>query len=287
MKTVYALLFRFKWRSLRATGLFVAGLMLLLPARAQTAGTGTINGTVRNEGTGDFLDGAEVRIVGTERVTTTQRDGSFAFTGVPAGRQQLRAFYTGLDVQETTVTVTPNAIATVPLALNSAVYKLEAFTVAGQREGNAAAITRQRTAENIKSVVSMDAYGNVADGNIGNFLQNLTGVAENKEAGDIVGIGLRGTPPELNSVTLDGARTFCIADWDGDGKPDLLLNSAPNVNFFRNLGKNAAGQWAFRDEGPVSTHVLAGHATKPTFFAATRELLIGAEDGFFYRLPIK
>ena len=84
-----------------------------------------------------------------------------------------------------------------------------------------------------------------------------------------------------------GRRTFCIADWDGDGKPDLLLNSVPNVNFFRNLGKNAAGQWAFRDEGPVSTHVLAGHATKPTYFATTRELLIGAEDGFFYRLKQK
>ena len=34
-------------------------------------------------------------------------------------------------------------------------------------------------------------------------------------------------------------------------------------------------------------HVLAGHATKPTYFAATRELLIGAEDGFIYRLPRK
>ena len=65
------------------------------------------------------------------------------------------------------------------------------------------------------------------------------------------------------------------------------MNSAPNVNFFRNLGKNTAGQWAFRDEGPVSTHVLAGHATKPTYFATTRELLIGAEDGFFYRLKQK
>jgi TonB-dependent receptor len=229
MKTVYALLFRFKWRSLRATGLFVTGLMLLLPARAQTAGTGTINGTARNEGTGDFLEGAEVRIVGTERVTTTQRDGSFAFTGVPAGRQQLRAFYTGLDVQETTVTVTPNAIATVPLALNSAVYKLEAFTVAGQREGNAAAITRQRTAENIKSVVSMDAYGNVADGNIGNFLQNLTGVAVNKEAGDIVGIGLRGTPPELNSVTLDGARTAgATTGFSPQGDRASLIDQVPS-----------------------------------------------------------
>jgi hypothetical protein len=85
-----------------------------------------------------------------------------------------------------------------------------------------------------------------------------------------------------------GRRTFCIVDWDGDGKLDLLLNSAPNVNFFRGLGKNAAGQWAFRDEGPVSTHVLAGHATKPTVGDWNKDgvpdLLIGAEDGFFYQV---
>ncbi|MEO6246128.1 MAG: VCBS repeat-containing protein [Opitutaceae bacterium] len=84
-----------------------------------------------------------------------------------------------------------------------------------------------------------------------------------------------------------GRRTFSIVDWDGDGKPDILMNSNPNVNFFRNLGKNAAGQWAFRDEGPVSTHVLTGHATKPTYLAASRELLIGAEDGFIYRVKQK
>lgn len=102
------------------------------------------------------------------------------------------------------------------------------------------------------------------------------GQAQNKESGLL----------RLNDGVYGrgGRRTFCITDWDGDGKPDLLLNSVPNVNFFRNLGKNAAGQWAFRDEGPVSTHVLAGHATKPTYFAATEQLLIGAEDGYIYQV---
>lgn len=85
-----------------------------------------------------------------------------------------------------------------------------------------------------------------------------------------------------------GRRTFCIADYDGDGVPDILLNSIPNVNFFRGLGKNSAGLWAYRDMGPVSNQVLAGHATKPTVLkgASGRQLLIGAEDGFIYTLPI-
>jgi hypothetical protein len=84
-----------------------------------------------------------------------------------------------------------------------------------------------------------------------------------------------------------GRRTFCIVDWDRDGKPDILLNSNPNVNFLRATGRDAQGRWTFKDEGPVSTHVLAGHATKPTYSATTRELLIGAEDGFIYRLRQK
>jgi FG-GAP-like repeat len=83
-----------------------------------------------------------------------------------------------------------------------------------------------------------------------------------------------------------GRRTFCIVDWDGDGKPDLLVNSNPNVNFLRGRGLDAQGRYVFHDEGPVSTHQLAGHATKPTTVDLTgsgrRDLVIGAEDGFLY-----
>lgn len=86
-----------------------------------------------------------------------------------------------------------------------------------------------------------------------------------------------------------GRRTFCFADWDGDGVLDLLVNSNPSVNFLRGFGRNAQGLWTFRDEGPVSDHVLAGHATKPTVLDLNGDgrpdLLIGAEDGHFYQLP--
>ena len=85
-----------------------------------------------------------------------------------------------------------------------------------------------------------------------------------------------------------GRRTFCLAEWDGDGQTDILVNSIPNVNFFRAIGRDEQGRWKFKDEGPVSAHVLAGHATKPTVADWDRDgvpdLLIGAEDGFFYQV---
>jgi hypothetical protein len=94
----------------------------------------------------------------------------------------------------------------------------------------------------------------------------------------------------LNSFDYgrSGRRTFCIADWDGDGKPDILLNSSPNVNWFRGTGRDAQGRWTFKEQGPVSSHVLAGHATKPTVadwnHDGIPDLLIGAEDGHFYQV---
>jgi hypothetical protein len=171
------------------------------------ATSGTITGRISNAATGAYLEGAEISVPGAAAVTLSARDGAFVLT-LPTGSHSVRVFYTGLDVASQTVVVAAGRATelNVPLGAGTTVL-MDAFTVAGQREGNAAALTRQRTAENIKNVVSMDAYGNVADGNIGNFLQNLTGVAVNKEAGDIVGIGLRGAPPELNSVTLDGTRS--------------------------------------------------------------------------------
>ena len=39
--------------------------------------------------------------------------------------------------------------------------QVDAFTVAGERAGGAAAITAQRNAANVKNVLAMDSYGNL------------------------------------------------------------------------------------------------------------------------------
>lgn len=95
-------------------------------------------------------------------------------------------------------------------------------------------------------------------------------------------------PLRLNAGTAGGSgrRKLCFADWDGDGRLDLLVNSA-STNFLRNVAEKK-GEFIFRDEGPVCSTRLAGHTTSPTIVDWDRDkvpdLLIGAEDGHLYYL---
>lgn len=79
-----------------------------------------------------------------------------------------------------------------------------------------------------------------------------------------------------------GRRKFCITDWDGDGKLDILLNSQ-NAEFLRNISQSD-DKVVFKKSGNVDTLVLTGHDTSPTpvDFGGVKGLLIGAEDGRFY-----
>ena len=84
-----------------------------------------------------------------------------------------------------------------------------------------------------------------------------------------------------------GRRKFCFTDWTGDGKKDLIANSR-NVMLYEFVGKEN-GKWLYRNRGDLDKAPLAGHTTSLTacdFDGDGREeLLVGAEDGFFYLLP--
>lgn len=90
----------------------------------------------------------------------------------------------------------------------------------------------------------------------------------------------------VNPYGSSGRRKFAVADWDGDGDKDLLLNSL-NVSFMENVGVED-GIVNFRDRGTLSEKKLAGHTTSPTLVDWNKdgkvELLVGAEDGHLYYL---
>ena len=81
-----------------------------------------------------------------------------------------------------------------------------------------------------------------------------------------------------------GRRKLSAADWDGDGKLDLLVNGR-NANWLRCVSRSSDAI-VFVDEGELDTRKLAGHDTSPTTVDwdgdGVRDLVVGAEDGCFY-----
>jgi iron complex outermembrane recepter protein len=173
---------------------------------AASRATGSISGRVQNAATGAYLEGATIVLEPTRQTTLTSRDGSFDFSSLPPGDYRVSISYTALDTQSVAVPLAAGQAVSREIALTSQVYAMDAFTVAGEREGNALAITQQRNATNVKNVIASDAFGNIADQNIGNLLMRLPGVAEEILEGEVASVAIRGISADMNAVTVDGTR---------------------------------------------------------------------------------
>ena len=183
-------------------------LLIAYPAlHAAAPATGTVTGRVLNVVTGAYLSGASIVVEGNSGINDLSATGGwFALKDVPPGERTLVVTYPGLDVTRLNVTVTAGAAKEVLVEVSSKVYQLEAFRVSSVREGQAAAISSQRAADNIKTSVATDAFGNVADSNLGNLLIKLSGVGGERNEGDVFQVSVRGMSADLNSVTVDGTR---------------------------------------------------------------------------------
>jgi TonB-dependent receptor len=191
--------------------LLLATIVTTLPslpaadASAPAAG-GVITGAVSNLATRNLLEGARVAIPRLDRVALTDATGSFLLEDLPPGAHEVVVTYTGLDPEKATIAVTPGGATRRNFDLTAGIYVLETFTVTGEREGNAAAITAQRNADNLKNIVALDAYGNLPNMNASELAVQLPGIAGNlSDEGNITGFTVRGMTTGSNTITIDGA----------------------------------------------------------------------------------
>ena len=190
-------------------GLVFAPATLLVaqgaPSTSETNTLSVLTGTVKNAATGRTLGGARVHLKGPNREVYTDEQGIFRFPNVVPGQVMIEVTYTGLDPVTMAVDVVAGTLARHDVAMTSNVYTLGEFRVAGEREGNAQAITLQRQSPGVKSIVSADAFGNLA-GNPADLLIRLPGVEGQSMDGDIRFVRIRGMSQNLNTVTVNGNR---------------------------------------------------------------------------------
>lgn len=174
-------------------------------APAAASAQRALTGVVTNTATGRALEGARVTLEGTTRETLTDAQGNFRFDDVAAGNVTLAVAYTGLDPAKEAVTLAADGVTRRDVGLGSGVYKMNQFVVAGEREGNAQAVTLQRLSDGVKNIVSTDAFGNLAQ-NPADLLVRLPGIEGDTVDGTIRYVRIRGLNQNLTTITMDGNR---------------------------------------------------------------------------------
>ena len=171
--------------------------------------TGTIEGRVSNPAVGEHLERVRLTVEGTTLETFTDADGYYRLTNVPAGSAHVKAFYTGLPLHAENVSVAAGQTVQHDIRLSTGSarsgptpdgtpVRLENFVVGASREmsGAALAINEQRFAPNMKNVVATDEFGDIADGNVAEFLKFLPGVTIGYAGGTARDTSLNGVPAE-------------------------------------------------------------------------------------------
>ena len=105
---------------------------LLAPTVAVAQAPATIEGVVKDKESGEFLDYANVLLVGTTRGTMSLGGGLFYFQGMPPGTYTVKILYLGYAPVEKTVTLKGGETNKLTFALETVIVEqLQAFDVEG------------------------------------------------------------------------------------------------------------------------------------------------------------
>ena len=189
---------------------------------------GDIKGTVSDKGSGDFLPGANVFLEGTNYGTSSDRAGNYTINGVPEGEYTLIVTYVGYSDYSNSVSVGPDAL-THNAQISVSYIAMDAVNVRGLAQGQAKALSQQRSAGNIVNIVSSDMIERFPDQNVADAIQRLPAVALETDHGEGRYVQIRGAEAQLNTTTLNGIRIPSPEDTERtvslDVIPSFLLGS--------------------------------------------------------------
>jgi len=198
---------------------------LLIVNLVQAQGTSTvIRGKVVDASTKEALPGASIVLEGKKSGASTNLKGEFEITVPNNNLQKIIVSYIGYD--DKSIEVSANSKATVVVELSTAKKsKLANVTVIGtSKEGQAKALNQQRTAENIKNIISADMIGRFPDLNVAEALQRVPGVNIERDRGEGGVVQMRGAPPSFTTVNINGEQ---IPGTQSDGSRNQELSVIP------------------------------------------------------------
>ncbi len=148
---------------------------------------------------------ANVQVESSTKGAVTDLNGYFTILGLQPGRYELSVTYIGFIPQKQTIEIAEGQSQSIDFIMQPGV-ELQEIVVEGSMKGQAKALNAQRNSSNIANIISSDQIGRFPDANVGDALKRIPGINVQYDQGEARFGNIRGTAPQLNSVTINGDR---------------------------------------------------------------------------------
>lgn len=167
------------------------------------SGRGTLEARVADTANA-VLQGAQVTLQPGDYSSATNTQGELTITNLRPGKYTLSISYVGFSTFQQEVNIAAGQSLQVNAVLKVAGKNDEIMVTADRPHGEAEAINRQRTADNIIDVLPSDVIRSLPNANIADAVGRLPGVTLEGDEGEGKYVQIRGTEPRLSNVTVDG-----------------------------------------------------------------------------------
>jgi TonB-dependent receptor len=164
---------------------------------------GSIVGKVIDAQLNESLPGATVRILNSNIGTVTDLNGEFTLRA-PEGELTLEITYIGFKKVSQNVTVKANSVTAIEVKMTGDSQELANITITGALQGQQRALNQQKSADNIKNVVSADQIGRFPDVNVAEALQRVPAVNIERDQGEGRYVLVRGLAPQFTNISING-----------------------------------------------------------------------------------
>ena len=151
------------------------------------------------------LPGATVFIESINEGTISDVNGYYRFVKLEEGQYEVSVTYIGFKPQSQQVQVKAGETSTSDFQLKAGI-ELNEVVVNGSLQGQSKALNQQKNSINITNIISSDQVGRFPDANVGDAIKRIPGINVQYDQGEARFGHIRGTSPELNSVTINGER---------------------------------------------------------------------------------
>jgi hypothetical protein len=171
-------------------------------AAAQTD-RGSVTGHV-SDPSGGVLQGAQIELQPSAITIISNQQGGYFINNLAPGSYTITVTYVGFAAFTKTLTISAGQTAVVDAKMEVSSQKDQIIVTADAASGEAEAVNREKTADNVLQVMTSEVITALPNATIADAVGRLPGVSLERDEGEGKYIQVRSLEPRLTNATIDG-----------------------------------------------------------------------------------